>query len=228
MRAEGDRQRRPRRRGPGIDRKRLARATAQRLRAASTSRRCGVNLNPNKGNPHGTDRHHHQNRRRRADLDAQAHVTRLLQGYGGTALHPHVPFVADGLSGPVVMWRASCTATTCGLYVQDSPTGPPVTTSAPTARTAPTRAEAPPPQHPNPAPHRGPGLGAPRSQPHRRPRSACHGGPLPRRPARAPFVAQRQPTRRGHDDRSRCVPGRQLTCAPSLRTPRAAPAGSGR
>ena len=83
-----------------------------------------LNLNPINGNPMAlTDI-----TTRTADAptsDARAHVIRLLQGYGDTAVHPHVPFVADGLSGPVVMWRATCTATTCGLYVLDSPTEPP-------------------------------------------------------------------------------------------------------
>lgn len=55
-----------------------------------------------------------------ASPDAHREVRRMLaDGYGPSARHPHVPFVAAGATGPVVMWRAHCTAARCGIYVDD-------------------------------------------------------------------------------------------------------------
>lgn len=55
-----------------------------------------------------------------AGIDAHREVRQMLaEGYGHSARHPHVPFVAAGATGPVVMWQAHCTEARCGTYVDD-------------------------------------------------------------------------------------------------------------
>lgn len=51
----------------------------------------------------------------------ETEVARLrAEGYGDTALHPHIPTVLQTIAGPVLGWQVHCTGTGCGIYVDDA------------------------------------------------------------------------------------------------------------